>query len=1107
MNSSTLDSKLRACGVAGLSLLLAACALIFYGRPITGVAAGAGALRLDPVIDPNLYGFSQPVYVTDAGDGSGRLFVVEKGGVIKIIKHGAVLPQPFLDISDHVGTLSEAGLLSIAFPPDYATSGDFFVYYNHSDPNLVPPPNGEPNGGFDTVVARFRVTADPDVADPASEERILLRNQPYQNHNGGEIAFGPDGYLYIGLGDGGDAGDPLNSGQRLDTVLGKILRIQVGATGSYTIPATNPFVNTPGAKGEIWDLGLRNPWRWSFDRATGDLLIGDVGQDHYEELDMHPAGTSGGLNFGWNCREGLHPYANPPCTGAFTDPFWEYDHTVGIAVTGGYVYRGTAYPNFAGKYFFADFGGGQIWSTTRSGSGWTPTQLELSTGYSISSFGEDQSGELYVVSFGNGMVYHIVDSSTVPPTATATPTDTPVPGATPTATPTPTNTSAAGDTSTPTATATLPVTATVAAAPDFRLPGTQPGQLVDTIVDPAVCSSCHTEPIYQSWRGSMMSQAGRDPVFWAALRVAEKDMPGSGDYCLRCHTPKGWFEGRSQPSDGSALQPKDMEVGVACEVCHRMVSPAPSAGDEATVRDAAIRAALAEEPPVDHPGSAMLILDPEDNRRGPFALATPPPHPKATWRSDFLGQDSNPVTEANLCGTCHTLDNPALSWDPVRNQYWPNAPDQPPPSVALDALFPVERTFDEWRSSDYATAAGVYAPQFAGNKVDGIVRTCQDCHMPRTVGAATYDGGVPRDCVTTGCLPAHVLVGGNTWVPQLLQDPRWRLAARGEAATLDNTVNAARAMLQNAATLSVTVASTDTARIATVRVSNESGHKLPTGYAEGRRMWIALEAFDAQGARVYASGLYDANTGVLADDPALKVYEVQQGITPELAAQLGQQPGASFHFVLNNTVVKDNRIPPRGYTVAAYNRPGMQPIGAAYADGQNWDDTTYTLPVSATAISVTLYYQTASKAYIDFLRQAGGSDGDTLGKLWDDRKSPPEAIAATQLVLDPNDQPPVAEDDLIIVPFYTTPFTLDVLANDRDPDPGDSLTLLAVSRPNQGTAVIAHNAIIYTPPPAFNGEVQFTYTARDRSGRTATGQVLMRPGMPFYLPFVYRQSQ
>jgi hypothetical protein len=573
--------------------------------------------------------------------------------------------------------------------------------------------------------------------------------------------------------------------------------------------------------------------------------------------------------------------------------------------------------------------------------------LELDTPYAISSFGEDEQGELYVVDLG-GALYRIVDTSPPPP-------PTPSPD------------------------------------PDVFLPGTQPGTLVDEIANPSTCQTCHTEPIYGAWRGSMMAQAGRDPAFWAALRVANDDVPGVGDYCLRCHTPLGWFAGRSHPGDGSVLTATDLAAGVACETCHRMVDPRPSATDEAAAYDVAVRAAISPALPADHVGSAMLILDPEDNRRGPFAVA-PSPHPKATWRTDFLGQDGDPVTEARVCGTCHNVDNPVLSWDPARNQYWPNAEGKPAPSFAAGALFPIERTFDEWLNSSYATPAGVYAPQFAGSKSDGIVHTCQDCHMPRTTGLAAT-GGVARDCRVNGCLPEHLLMGGNTWVPRLIQDTRWRLASPADSARLDMAAAGARTLLLRSATMTVTLTSAGGQKQATVRVINETGHKLPTGYPEGRRLWLSVRAYDANGRVVFASGVYTPSTGILNDDPWLKVYEAKQGLMPELAAALGQKAGETFHFALNNTTVKDNRIPPRGYTEAAWDKPGLRPVAAEYADGQFWDDTVYPLPAEAVAVMALLYYQTASKEYIDFLRAKGGADGATLGQLWDDLPSPPELIA------------------------------------------------------------------------------------------------------------------
>lgn len=534
---------------------------------------------------------------------------------------------------------------------------------------------------------------------------------------------------------------------------------------------------------------------------------------------------------------------------------------------------------------------------------------------------------------------------------------------------------------------------------DFFLPGTQPGTLQQAIPDPASCNVCHNEPIYDAWRGSMMANAGRDPIFWAALEVANEDVPGVGDFCLRCHTPKGWLEGRSHPADGSALQAVDIHAGVACEICHRMVDPVPGATDETAALDIAIRAALTSTLPANHVGNAMLILDPLDNRRGPFALPQFPFH--AAFQADFQGNEGNYVTRSRLCGSCHNVNNPLLSWNenPPGGgppQYWPNKMDAAAPSFGQGALFPIESTFDEWLNSSYATT-GVFAPQFAGEKRDGLVGACQDCHMPRQTGYAadnlspTYP--IFRDCQTTGCLPAHVLVGGNAWVPQILQDERWRLNAAADATYLDATTQQARAMLQRAATLTVELQGSGAQRKAVVRVVNETGHKLPTGYPEGRRMWINLRAYDAADRLIYESGLYNPQTAVLANGNALKVYEVKQGMTPELAAEVGLQGGPSFHFVLNNTVYKDNRIPPRGYTTAAYDRPGLRPVGASYAGGQYWDDTVYAVPAATVRVVATLYYQTSSADYIDFLRTNGGADAATLGALWDDSKSPPEVMA------------------------------------------------------------------------------------------------------------------
>jgi hypothetical protein len=437
---------------------------------------------------------------------------------------------------------------------------------------------------------------------------------------------------------------------------------------------------------------------------------------------------------------------------------------------------------------------------------------------------------------------------------------------------------------------------------------------------------------------------------------------------------------------------EDLSSGVACALCHRAVDPVPSTSDEAVALDEAIRTGLSDPVPQDFSGSGALIVDPDDNRRGPFSFNNELPY-HAAYQTDFLSQTGEAITRSRLCGSCHNVYNPVLSWDDGRGQYWPNQMDTPAPEFSKDALFPIETTFDEWLYSDFADS-GVYAPEFAGAKADGIVRTCQDCHMARATGYATDESFTPiyRDCETTGCLPEHTLVGGNTWVPELLQNPLWRLSAENESVYLDATIQQAKGMLRKAATLTVTLTTSEIEKVATVRVTNQTGHKLPTGYPEGRQMWLNLRAFNASGQLIFESGAYNTQTGELIRDADIKVYEAKQGITPELASVLGLLPGESFHFVLNNTVIKDNRIPPQGFSQALYDQPGLRPVGATYLDGQYWDDTQYTLPPETDRVIARLYYQTSSKEYINFLQSNGGVDGLTLGQLWAQSKSPPEVM-------------------------------------------------------------------------------------------------------------------
>ncbi len=390
-----------------------ACAAILCGVTMIAVAGCGGGTsnQMPPPPPPTLQvelvsvasGFTTPLDIQQAGDGSGRLFVVEQEGRIKIIQNGNVVGTPYLDISGAIVSGGETGLLGLAFHPSFSTNGCFYVNYTSNR-----------NGNLQTFISEFRASsAAANTVNTTSEANLFTVNQPETNHNGGGLAFGNDGFLYIGLGDGGGGGDQhgtIGNGQDLTTRLGKMLRISVTCNGTFTVPSDNPFVTNAAAAKEIWLYGLRNPFRFSIDHTTGNLWIGDVGENSFEEVDLVTPAQKGS-NMGWRCKEGTHNFnftAN--CQGqTFLDPIFDYDHTQGDdTVIGGYVYHGTNITALAGNYIFGDFISGRIWSLAQNAQGqWVRTPLANSGANNLAGFGQDAAGELYVAQYGSGNVMRL----------------------------------------------------------------------------------------------------------------------------------------------------------------------------------------------------------------------------------------------------------------------------------------------------------------------------------------------------------------------------------------------------------------------------------------------------------------------------------------------------------------------------------------------------------------------------------------------------------------------------------------------------------------------------------------------------------------------------
>jgi glucose/arabinose dehydrogenase len=374
---------------------------------LTSVFGSNGAAQPTVIFREYMNGFSQPLDVVNAGDGSNRLFIVQKGGLIRILRDSAIESTPFINLADSIiSSGGEQGLLSLAFHPLYETNRMFFVYYTNTSGAIT--------------IARFRTKVDnPDLADDTSGKILLNIPKGATNHNGGDLNFGGDGYLYFATGDGGGSGDPNNNAQNGNSLLGKVLRLDVDSIETapyYTIPATNPYVSDPNVRDEIWALGLRNPWRWSFDRANNDMWIADVGQGEWEEVNYRPAAATGGINYGWRCYEGTHEFNTTGCLpqNNYISPIHEYPHdtTGGVSVTGGFVYRGPDFPALTGYYLMSDFGSGHLWKIAPNGlGGWNVTRQPNTLG-SVVSYGEAENGALYASTLG-GTLYLV----TAPPGA------------------------------------------------------------------------------------------------------------------------------------------------------------------------------------------------------------------------------------------------------------------------------------------------------------------------------------------------------------------------------------------------------------------------------------------------------------------------------------------------------------------------------------------------------------------------------------------------------------------------------------------------------------------------------------------------------------------
>ncbi len=521
---------------------------------------------------------------------------------------------------------------------------------------------------------------------------------------------------------------------------------------------------------------------------------------------------------------------------------------------------------------------------------------------------------------------------------------------------------------------------------DFHVPGSQIGDLsVDLITTSDNCTFCHsssTTPIggpdpYGSWVGSLMANAGRDPLFFAQMATANQDVPNAGYYCMRCHVPNAIVSGHAIPADGSALDSYDAD-GVSCHFCHSMVDPILKPG--APAQDAAVLAGLASVP--QQYGNAMFVLDPEGLRRGPY-----PPnyamHPAV---------QSNFHRSGDMCGTCHDVGNVCTTKQPdgsfTYNEFGAPAANPDPHSQ-----FPLERTYTEWKLSAFANGGVDTGGRFGGTGL-AVVSSCQDCHMPQTTGRGSEFGPVRND------LKRHDFAGASAWVLEIIGRYYETDTSVNQEALLEGRA-AAEDMLTRAATLELA----QECGTLNVRVINESGHKIPTGHIEGRRIWTSISFLDSADVVVAERGHYDFASAHL-DEVTTEVYEMHVGLSPAAAAASGYPAGITTHMALADSIVKDNRIPPRGFDNAMYEAAGAPAIACHYDDGQHWDDTGFVIPEGAVRAIVTLNYQTVTRHYIEALRDGNHTNhwGDTLHGLWEEtNRGAPIVMTAATLEFTPHE--------------------------------------------------------------------------------------------------------